>query len=126
MSKIRAKNSRIELLLFDMLARSNVAFKRHYSLAMGRPDIALADCKVAVFVDGDFWHGRDYASWRRKLSDQWKTKIEANIRRDARVNRALRRAGWCVLRIWGKDIQRFPERCLKRILKARDRRLVAS
>lgn len=76
----------------------------------GKPDIVFVSAKVAVFCDGDFWHGRH---WERRMAEgqlkvrrrYWINKIEDNIRRDKRVNRKLKEAGWIVMRFWETDIK---------------------
>ena len=61
---------------------------------------------MAVFIDGDFWHGFRFEAWRDKLSEKWEAKIEANRKRDERNFRRLRREGWKVLRLWEHQVQR--------------------
>jgi len=75
----------------------------------GKPDIILRKARIVVFVDGDFWHGRHWKQRRAKLARgsnaaYWIPKIEANIARDRRVTRALRKDGWIVLRFWETDL----------------------
>jgi DNA mismatch endonuclease, patch repair protein len=119
MGKVRAKNTKIEIRLFEELERAGLNFHRHFDNLPGRPDIVFFDCKLAVFVDGDFWHGRGFSNWCRKLDKFWFKKIETNIKRDRRNDRRLRAQGWGVLHVWGKEIERKPARCLDRILMAR-------
>lgn len=80
-----------------------------------KPDIILRDHKVAVFVDGCFWHGcPKHATWPRANRQWWRAKIEGNIRRDLRNRARLRRVGWAVLRAWEHE---NAETAVKRILK---------
>jgi DNA mismatch endonuclease, patch repair protein len=123
MSKVRGKNTRIEIVLFGLLKGQKLGFRRHFKGLPGSPDVVLRDCKIAIFVDGDFWHGRNYLRWRNKLTEVWKRKIEANIRRDKRIDGKLRSHGWSVLHIWGKDLVKTPQKCIKRILSARIRKM---
>jgi len=104
MSKIRPKNTKAERLIFRELRRSGIYFQKHYKRALGHPDIALPRKKRVVFIDGDFWHGRDFSVLRKRLPKKyWVPKIERNIKRD-KTNRAkLRKAGWKILRIWESD-----------------------
>lgn len=108
MSRIRSKNTGAEMEVFAHLRRKRIAFQRHYKRAAGCPDIALPKKKKAVFIDGDFWHGRDLRRVTRgkKDSDYWVQKIKANIERDKKQRAALRRAGWSILRIWASGIKR--------------------
>jgi DNA mismatch endonuclease (patch repair protein) len=82
----------------------------------GRPDFVLREHRIAIFVDGSFWHGWRFPAWRHKLSERWEAKIEKNRIRDRRNHQALRRKGWKVMRIWDFQLQRNPELCLKRVL----------
>jgi len=84
----------------------------------GRPDFVFAAARVAVFVDGDFWHGWRFPQWRDKLSEKWEAKIEATRRRDARNYRKLRRMGWKVVRLWEHQIERDMSSCLEKVLSA--------
>lgn len=92
----------------------------------GRPDIVFPSARVAVFCDGDFWHGRDLAQRLERLrgghnAPYWVTKIEANVQRDQRRNEALRDAGWRVLRFWETDINRDVEAVADEVAAAVER-----
>lgn len=109
MSKIRAKNTKAELLVFRYLRRNKVYFQKHYKRASGSPDLALPRKKRAVFIDGDFWHGRTLErvrSSRMDPNDYWVKKLERNIARDVRQNQELFVAGWEVMRVWESDLMR--------------------
>lgn len=107
MSRIRSKNSRAELTAFRYLRKQGVYFQKHYARAPGKPDIALPRKKLAVFIDGDFWHGRDYERVVNVTkTDYWIKKIRANMERDERVRLELESSGWSVLRVWESDINR--------------------
>jgi DNA mismatch endonuclease (patch repair protein) len=110
MSSIRSRNTQIELELGTLLRREGLRFRRHVVDLPGRPDFVFPEAHVAVFVDGDFWHGWRFPSWRHKLhKTYWREKIEGNIRRDRRHHRALRKAGWVVIRIWEHQMKRDPQ-----------------
>jgi DNA mismatch endonuclease (patch repair protein) len=104
MSLVRSKNSKAECLVFSYLRKEKIYFKKHYRRAVGNPDIALPRKHKAVFIDGDYWHGR----FPEKITKNqfWLNKIAANIARDQLVNSELDAAGWGVLRIWESDINR--------------------
>ena len=114
MSRIRGKNTKIELAVGRMLRGAGIRFTRHPTI-FGRPDF-LAGGRVAVFCDGDFWHGYDYAC-RRPQQRYWRDKIEGNMRRDRQVTRRLRREGYSVVRLWEHDIERRPDVCMRRIMR---------
>lgn len=107
MSKIRSKNTGAELLVFRELRKRKIHFQKHYKRALGSPDVAFPRRKIAVFIDGDFWHGRNFSKLKKRLPKKyWRKKIEDNIKRDRTVRQKLRREGWRVLRLWEKDILR--------------------
>jgi DNA mismatch endonuclease (patch repair protein) len=116
MSLIRAKNTGIEKKAFAYLRKNKVYFYRHYAKAPGKPDIALPKKKIAVFIDGDFWHGYQFKRWRNRIpKEYWRDKIAMNIARDAKNRRTLRRQGWRVMRIWGHEITSRPEQTFRKI-----------
>lgn len=108
MSRIRSKNSVAEKLVFSYLRKNGIYFQKHYKRASGRPDIALPRKKKAVFIDGDFWHGRDYQRIvRTKPSgDYWIEKIKGNMERDKVQRKRLKKDGWKILVIWESDLKR--------------------
>lgn len=117
MSRVRStKNQTTEVKLAGLLraARLN-GWRRHQALP-GRPDFVWHKIKLAVFVDGCFWHGHDCRSLVPKTNVKaWKDKIEKNRARDRRANRQLRQKGWKVIRIWECKLNKSPEQCLLRI-----------
>jgi len=116
MSKIRGKNTKVELLVFRELRKKGIYFQKHYKRVVGKPDIALPRKKIAVFIDGDFWHGYNYAKTKKRLPKvYWRAKIEANMARDIKNRRKLRRMGWKVLRVWEHQLNKkfFKDTILK-------------
>lgn len=112
MAAVRSKNSKAELAVRRELHRRGIRYRVHASDVTGRPDIAWRGRRVAVFIDGDFWHGN---AWRLRgfpslgdlfptKRDWWVAKIEANQRRDAEVTERLTAEGWAVLRFWESDV----------------------
>jgi DNA mismatch endonuclease, patch repair protein len=120
MSRIRGKNTGIEKAVFGLLRNKGVRFRRHAKRLPGCPDVVIPDVRLAIFLDGDFWHGRHYVKWRRTLAPFWRDKIETNIARDKARRGKLRRLGWRVMRIWGSDIRKRSDSCLERILRKVD------
>jgi DNA mismatch endonuclease (patch repair protein) len=117
MSRIRGTDTGIERRIFECLSDRRVPFERHSRDLPGKPDIVLQWAKLAVFVDGDFWHGWQLPRWGHKLPPRWREKITANRKRDQRNFARLRRRGWCVLRVWEHDVKRDPEAVVDRILQ---------
>ena len=118
MSRIRGKDTKPELTIAELLKGAGLEFEGHARDLPGRPDFVFRREKVAVFCDGDFWHGWRFPRWRLKLSEKWEAKIAKNRERDVRNHRRLRRSGWRVVRLWEHQIERAPERCLARIFAA--------
>jgi len=116
MSRVRGTNTWAEKLVFAYLRKKRIYFQRHYRKAAGSPDIALPRKKYCVFVDGDFWHGRQIKATYHKLTPFWREKILTNIRRDNRDRKKLRRSGWKVIRIWESDLKKNPSRTLGKIV----------
>ncbi|MFH2062644.1 MAG: very short patch repair endonuclease [bacterium] len=117
MSRIRSRNTKPELFVFRELHRCGINFCRHYRAAHGTPDLAQPGRRIAIFIDGSFWHGYRYPSWRHKLPSQfWRDKIERNRSRDRRNFARLRRQGWLVMRVWEHQLKREPEACINRLV----------
>jgi DNA mismatch endonuclease (patch repair protein) len=114
MSLIRSTGTRPERAMASALRSAGLRYRGHARLP-GTPDFVLVGKKIAIFADGDFWHGRNFASLRHKLAPFWLSKITSNRKRDKRAGGKLRRKGWSVLRFWEKDIMRNPGRCIAKI-----------
>lgn len=116
MSLIRAKNTGIERKAFSYLIKNKIHFQRHYSRVPGKPDIAVPKKKIAIFIDGDFWHGYKFDKWRRRIPKvYWRDKIASNIVRDIKNRRTLKRQGWRVMRVWGHELAKKPDKTLAKI-----------
>lgn len=123
MSSIPSKNTKPEMLLRKDLHSRGLRYRVNYKALPGKPDIAFTKAKLAVFVDGDFWHGhnwviRGYGSLEEELerySQYWKDKILRNIERDQEVNMALSDMNWTVLRFWESDIKSDLGKCVQEV-----------
>ena len=115
MSRIRSKNTSIDVRMREMLSEAGARFEMYPDL-FGSPDFQVGK-RVLVFCDGDFWHGYRYAEKKRPAKKYWREKIEGNMRRDRKVSRKLRRDGWSVLRLWEHDIKKNPDKCMQKILR---------
>lgn len=104
MSKIRRRDTKLELKVRRELYRRGLRFRVDYAAVPGRPDIAFTRVMVAVFLDGCFWHGCPlHGTSPKSNADWWKAKITRNLERDARVRDQLEDLGWLVLRYWAHD-----------------------
>lgn len=120
MQAIRSTNTSIEILLRRNLFKRGYRYRVNYSRVVGKPDIVFVSAKVAVFCDSEFWHGKDWNSAKNKIKSNhsyWLPKIESNIQRDKKINRSLRQNGWKVIRFWGMDIAKNPDKCADRVVK---------
>lgn len=107
MSKIKGKNSKPELILRKALWAKNIRFRLHDKSLPGTPDIVIKKYKLAIFVDGEFWHGFDWKNNRNRIKSNrlfWIPKIERNMQKDVRTNRALGDMNYTVFRFWSQDI----------------------
>lgn len=123
MSRIRGRDTSIEVLLRKALWKQGLRYRISYKKAPGHPDIAMPKYKLAIFCDGEFFHGYQWESLQEKIrtgdnADYWLPKIQRNMERDAQVNRQLEEMGWTVLRFWGKEIQKDTSGCIEKILEA--------
>jgi DNA mismatch endonuclease (patch repair protein) len=116
MSRIRGFDSSIEVAVRRELRRRGARFKANVLSLPGRPDLVFTSARLAVFIDGDFWHGFRYPLWKKRLGAFWRAKIERNRARDRRNFATLRRRGWRVLRIWEHAIESDLNRCVRRIV----------
>lgn len=116
MSRIRSRNTKIDLEMKKILSKANCSYKM-YPKMYGNPDFIIQRKKIAIFCDGDFWHGYNYHEKRKPPKKYWRQKIESNMKRDHSVSRKLRREGWSVLRFWEHDIQNDPGKCKRKILR---------
>ncbi|MEE9193691.1 MAG: very short patch repair endonuclease [Thermodesulfobacteriota bacterium] len=129
MSRIRSKNTQPEILLFNTvkpLWHKGYRYFKHYNKLKGKPDLAFTKHKLAVFIDSEFWHGKNFQTWRDRLPEvYWQEKIKKNIDRDYATNHQLKKEGWQVIRIWSKDFIKDPSKYVKQIEKALYKRTVA-
>jgi len=121
MKAVKAFGSKIEVRLAKALWSKGYRYRKNDKTVFGRPDITFKKYKIAIFVDSEFWHGKD---WENRKYDHksnkafWHSKIERNIRRDIKVNETLEAGGWLVLRFWGQDIDKRLDFCTFKIEKA--------
>ena len=119
MSRIRAADTKAEVLLRKALWKRGLRYRKNYAALPGKPDIALTRQKIAIFVDGDFWHARGHQDTPGEQvasnREYWQRKLARNVERDKEVNDALTDEGWLVLRSWETDIKKDLEGCVKMI-----------
>ena len=121
MQRIKSKNTKVEILLRKALWHKGISYRKNYKLLPGTPDIAITKYRIAIFVDGDFWHARGHqeAPGEQIGTNQvfWEKKLKRNVERDREVNEALLDLGWIVLRYWESDIVKNMEACISEIME---------
>ena len=119
MSRIRSENTSLEVHFRKLLWKNGLGrYRIHYKLP-GKPDIVYVSKKIAIFIDGDFWHGYNWKKLGKVPPKKyWQGKIEKNIARAKKYYRMIRKEGWAVLRIWEHDIKNNPEKCIRKVKRA--------
>jgi len=119
MSNIRCKDTSPEKLFFDQakkLWHMGFIYRKHYKKIPGKPDLAFPRQKLAVFVDSEFWHGKDYSALKDRLPEKyWQEKILENKTRDKRINTQLKKMKWRVARIWVKDLKKNGDKFINQL-----------
>lgn len=118
MQHIKAKNTKIEIILRKELWKRGYRYRKNYDKLPGHPDIVITKYKIVIFCDGEFFHGKDWEVLKPRLeksnnSEFWISKISRNRERDNEINKRLLFEGWTVIRFWGNDIKKHPEECIK-------------
>ena len=118
MKNIHGKDTKIEVILRKALWHKGYRYRKNYKKLPGSPDIVLTKYKIAIFCDGEFFHGKDWEVLKPRLEkgtnpEYWVKKIENNRRRDDEINKELTFEGWTVIRFWGKDIKNKLDECIK-------------
>lgn len=119
MSANKGKGTKLEILFGKLLWNAGIRYRKNDKAVFGKPDFVIRKMKIAIFCDGEFWHGRN---WEERKYDHksncefWYSKIERNIERDKEVNDHLKAQGWSIFRFWETEITKEPDKCLNRIL----------
>jgi len=128
MASVRSRDTAPELALRRALHKRGIRYRVGTTDVLGHPDLTIKKYRLAVFIDGDMWHGHEHV--RRGLPDMeslfpsrtefWCEKIRRNMARDREVNEGLRTAGWTVVRIWASDVEANPEAAAESVMRALD------
>lgn len=119
MSKVKLKNGAAEQLLAKKLWHLGYRYRKHDRRLPGSPDIAIPRHRIAIFVDGEFWHGKDWETRKPRLRrnrEYWIEKIEENIARDKSVDEQLRNMDWVPMHFWSKEALKDTDACVSDIL----------
>ena len=121
MQHIRSKDTKAEIMLRKALWHKGLRYRKNVKNLPGTPDIVFTKKRIAIFVDGDFWHARGHQDKPGEQvatnKDFWRKKLTENVERDKFVNDALLEQGWLVLRFWESDVKKDLKRCVDEVLK---------
>lgn len=115
MRKIKSHNTKPEQILRKALWAKGIRYRKNHPDLPGKPDIYISRFKIAIFVDGEFWHGYNWEKKKKRLKanrDYWIPKIERTMERDRKNNKKLKHEGITVLRFWASDVEKNLSDCL--------------
>lgn len=118
MSRIRSRDTGPELLLRKALWAQGIRYRLHSKDLPGKPDIVIKKYRLAIFVDGEFWHGHQWERNKDRIHsnrDYWIAKIERNMARDQEINEALIAQNYTVFRFWSGDVRKNLKACINQI-----------
>lgn len=118
MSKVKLKGGKAETTLAKALWRRGYRYRKNDKRLPGSPDIAILRHHIAIFIDGEFWHGKDWETRKTRLKrnrEYWIEKIEENIARDYRNDQLLLQGGWTPIHFWEKEVIKNMSECITEI-----------
>lgn len=121
MSRVHLKRGQVESKLAKALWHRGIYYRLNVRKLPGSPDIVIRKYKIVIFVDGEFWHGKDWEQKKEKLKNNrsyWIEKIEENMARDRRVDEQYSREDWTVLRFWSKQVEKELDWCVGSVMAA--------
>lgn len=119
MIAVKSKGSKIELIFESLLLKSGFEYYKNYTKVFGTPDFVISKYNIAIFIDSEFWHGKNWGirKYDHKSNKKfWIKKISKNIERDVLVNKILKKNGWAVLRFWGNDVIKNSNYCILKLI----------
>ena len=117
MAAIKSKNTSIEVILRHALWHKGLRYRKNVKGVYGTPDICVKKYRLAIFCDGDFWHGKNYTDKEFTTNKKyWDNKIKRNKERDLEVTITLRDQGWTVLRFWEDEIRHDLDGCVEKVM----------
>jgi DNA mismatch endonuclease (patch repair protein) len=118
MARVKSRDTGPELKLRRALYRIGVrGWRCHRANLPGKPDLAFGRARLAVFIDGGFWHGHPSKWWPGRSGEYWDAKIARNQERDRRADRELGELGWRVLRLWDFEVEKNVDEAVRRVLE---------
>lgn len=123
MSAVKSTGTKAEVCLGKALWQLGLRYRKNNKTVFGKPDFTFKKYKIAIFVDSEFFHGKDWDTKKRPVTNAefWLKKISRNIERDKEVNTYLQSNGWTVLRFWSKEVNKNLTGCVDIIAQAIDK-----
>lgn len=119
MAHVKTKKNSAEVMLAKSLWHRGYRYRLNYKALPGSPDIALTKYRIAIFIDGEFWHGKDFEQRKTKLKnnkDYWIEKIQENINRDIKDDKLLRQMDWYPIHFWSNDVIKYCNQCIEEVI----------
>lgn len=119
MAHVKTKKNSAEGMLAKSLWHRGYRYRLNYKALPGSPDVALTKYRIAIFIDGEFWHGKNFEQRKNKLKnnkDYWIEKIQENIDRDLRNDKLLRQMDWYPIHFWSNDVIKYCNQCIDEII----------
>ena len=119
MSHVKTKRNSAEVMIAKSLWHRGYRYRLNYKVLPGSPDIALTKYRIAIFIDGEFWHGKDFEQRKTKLKnnkDYWIEKIQENIDRDLKNDKLLRQMDWYPIHFWSNDVIKYCNQCVEEVI----------
>ncbi|MFR7562448.1 MAG: very short patch repair endonuclease [Coprobacillaceae bacterium] len=119
MAHVKTKKNSAEVMLAKSLWHRGYRYRLNYKALPGSPDVALTKYRIAIFIDGEFWHGKNFEQRKNKLKnnkDYWIEKIQENIDRDLRNDKLLRQMDWYPIHFWSNDVIKYCNQCIDEII----------
>lgn len=119
MSHVKTKRNSAEIMIAKSLWHRGYRYRLNYKALPGSPDIALAKYRIAIFIDGEFWHGKDFEQRKTKLKNNkvyWIEKIQENIDRDLKNDKLLRQMDWYPIHFWSNDVIKYCNQCVEEVI----------
>lgn len=120
MRKQKSKKTKAEVLLAKALWHEGLRYRLNLKTLPGSPDIVITKYQIVIFVDGEFWHGKDFEKTSKNIKrnrEYWIPKIERNMKRDRENDLKLKQHGWIVLHFWSREVESDVRHCVEEVLE---------
>jgi DNA mismatch endonuclease Vsr len=118
MQAVKSQGSKLEITFAKALWAKGLRYRKNNRTVFGTPDFTFKKYKVAIFIDSEFWHGKNWKNKKNEIKSNqefWTNKIERNIKRDKEVSKFLLKDGWKVLRFWGNEVIKNLDNCINKV-----------